>query len=86
MDEELSIGKFSAPLLETSGGIELSALLKSTPDPDSPDDLKLKPTKAQSFTRVSEGARQHEVYCLAVRVIHNVGLMATTEGLVPPNS
>ena len=47
MDKELPISKFSASLLEMSGGVEASALQKATLDSDTPDDRKLEPSRAR---------------------------------------
>ena len=57
MEKELPTGKFSASLMETSRGIEVSALLKSTLDPDFLDGQKPEPSKVQSSATVLEGAR-----------------------------
>ena len=87
MDREMPVNKFSASLLETSRGIEASALQGSVLDSDGPDGWKSEPKKAQSSATVLEGARWHEAYCLTVRITHNVGPMATKEDLeVPPHS
>ena len=87
MEKELPTGKFSASLLEMSGGVEASGLLKSTPDLDFLDGWKPEPSKAQSSATVSEGGRWCEAYCLTLRVTNNVGPMAASENLeVPPHS
>ena len=79
------VGKFSASFLEMSRGVEVSALLSASPDPDHPDGWKLEPGKAQSSTTVSEGARQCEVYCLTMQVTHSMDSLDTDVD-VPPHS